>query len=236
MAEQVVGRTQAERRSKSEEALLDAAAVLIGERGVERASLASIGSKAGASRGLPTHHFGSKDALIARLAARTQDRISAAMLESLERAGRRRDDVTALELVRLAADRYLEMFEQPTADQRALIVMWGSTFPSRASVEGMTEADRRSYEGWAEVIEQGQREGSIRADLDPRAAAVVLAGLLRGIAALLLTDAEVTDMRSVRQTCQDWIDGALSPTPTLAGVSSPGNGKGPIRTTRTTGG
>ena len=54
--------TQAERRQKSEQALLDAAAALIAERGVEQTSLARIGESAGTSRGLPTHHFGSKDA------------------------------------------------------------------------------------------------------------------------------------------------------------------------------
>ena len=49
--------TQAERRSRSEEALLDAAAELIAERGVERASLAAIGARAGVSRGLAKHAF-----------------------------------------------------------------------------------------------------------------------------------------------------------------------------------
>ena len=77
-----VRRTQAERRGESEEALLDAAANLIAERGVERASLASIGERAGTSRGLPTHHFGSKDALVARLASRVQDHVAAASLNS----------------------------------------------------------------------------------------------------------------------------------------------------------
>ncbi|HXY28870.1 MAG TPA: helix-turn-helix domain-containing protein, partial [Acidimicrobiales bacterium] len=58
--------SQAERRSRSEDALLDAAAELIAERGIQGASLANIGSRAGLSRGLPNHHFGSKDALVSR--------------------------------------------------------------------------------------------------------------------------------------------------------------------------
>ena len=79
--------TQAERRQKSEQALLDAAAALIAERGVEQTSLARIGESAGTSRGLPTHHFGSKDALVARLARRSQDRVLAGDAERA-RAGR----------------------------------------------------------------------------------------------------------------------------------------------------
>ena len=89
--------------------------------------------------------------------------------------------------------------------------MWGATFPSQASIDGMLEADQRSYDGWAELIRHGQDDGSIRADLDPAAAAVVLFGLMRGVAALLLTDSEINDMRNVRATCDAWIVAALAP-------------------------
>ena len=41
----------------------------------------------------------------------------------------------------LSVDAYLELFEDPSPDQRALLVMWGSTFPSRASVDGMADAE-----------------------------------------------------------------------------------------------
>ena len=204
-------RTQAERRNHSEEALLDAAAGVIAERGVEGASLASIGQRAGVSRGLPTHHFGSKDALVARLARRAQDGISTATRDSLKRAQQKIDDISALELLRSTLDAYLELLGRPTADQRALIVMWGSTFPSDSSVEGMVEADRRSYDGWADLITRGQMEGSIRTDLNPRAAAVVLMGLLRGVAAMLMTDKEAGRLHEVRQTCHNWITAALTP-------------------------
>jgi len=204
-------RTQAERRSKSEQALLDAAAALIAERGVEQASLATIGERAGTSRGLPTHHFGSKDALVARLARQSQDRVTAATLSALEREHQSAEKVSALDLLRTTLDTYLELFEAPTAGDRALIVMWGATFPSRASIEGMLEADQRSYDGWADLIRRGQHDGSIREDLDPTAAAVVLFGLMRGVAALLLTESEITDMGSVRATCDAWIVAALAP-------------------------
>jgi AcrR family transcriptional regulator len=204
-------RTQFERRSQSEQALLDAAAALIAERGVEQTSLARIGESAGTSRGLPSHYFGSKDALVARLAQQSQDRVGAATLRALERAHQSTESASALDLIRTTLDTYLELFEKPTADDRALIVMWGATFPSRASIEGMLEADQRSYDGWAELIRRGQHEGSIREDLDATAAAVVLFGFMRGVAALLLTESEIKDMSSVRATCDAWIVAALTP-------------------------
>ncbi len=203
-------RTQAERRSRSEEALLDAAAELIAERGVEGASLASIGGRAGVSRGLPTHHFGTKDALVARLAERAQERISAAMRASVERQSRRLEELSGLDTVYLTVDGYLELFEQPTSYERALLVMWGSTFPSLSSVEGMVEAERRSYEGLSEVIASGQQDGSIRAGLDPTAAAVLLLGMIRGVAGLMLTDSALTDMSRVRKTCHDWVTASMA--------------------------
>jgi AcrR family transcriptional regulator len=214
MAEQgAARRTQAERRSRSEEALLDAAAELIAERGVEGASLASIGGRAGVSRGLPTHHFGSKDTLVARLAERAQEGIAAAFLDRLGGESRTLEDLSGLEVVYMTVDAYLQLFEDPADDVRALIVMWGSTFPSLSSVSGMVDAERRSYVGLSEVIAGGQQDGSIRPDLDPAAAAVLVFGMMRGVGALLLTDSQVTDMRQVRRTCRDMINNALEATP-----------------------
>jgi AcrR family transcriptional regulator len=203
--------SQAERRSRSEDALLDAAAELVAERGVQGASLASIGRRAGVSRGLPTHHFGSKDALVARLAQRAQGRIGQQMLEAQPRHAERSGRLSALDELFLTVDDYLEMFEDPTPDQRALLVMWGSSFPSGASVDGMADAERRSYEGLSQLIVSGQHDGSVRADVDPIATAVLLHGLMRGLAALRLTDSGLTDMRGVRVTCHHWISSALAP-------------------------
>ena len=63
-----------------------------------------------------------------------------------------------LDLVRVSIDAYLELFEHPTANDRVLIVTWGATFPSESSIEGMLDADRRAYEGWADLIRRGQQD------------------------------------------------------------------------------
>jgi AcrR family transcriptional regulator len=207
-----VRRTQAERRQNAERILLAAAAEAIAERGVGGASLAVIGERAGTSRALPTHHFGSKDALVAEVARTAQDAVLAAMTEAVQEAPAV-GHLSGLDLIRTVADTYLELFEHPTAELRALLVMWGATFPSKASIEGMLEAERRAYDGWADNLRDGQADGSIRSDIDPDAMAVVLHGMLRGVAAVVLTESEHTDVSSVRDAVRQWISGALAASP-----------------------
>jgi AcrR family transcriptional regulator len=204
-------RSQAERRSQSEEALLTAAAQMVSERGVQGATLANIGGRAGVSRGLPTHHFGSKDALVAQLAERAQNKIEHTMVETLRQHAEVHGNLPVLEQILVEVDAYLELFVNPEPDVRALLVMWGSTFPSNASVDGLGEAERRSYVGLSGQITSGQEEGSIRSDVDPMTSAVLLHGLMRGVAALFLSDAGLAEMDGVRRTCHEWVASALAP-------------------------
>jgi AcrR family transcriptional regulator len=203
-------RSQAERRSRSEDALLEAAAEVVAERGVRGASLASISGRAGVSRGLPTHHFGSKDALVTQLAERAQTTIALVIFEAQRRQVEVSGDLRALDEILVGVDAYLELFEDAGPEERALLVMWGSTFPSSASVEGMADAERRSYEGLSQRIASGQDDGSVRRDLDPMASAVLLHGLMRGVAALFLSDSRPADMHAVRRTCHEWIFSAVA--------------------------
>ncbi len=62
-----VRRTQAERRGESTARLLDAALALLGERRSLDFSLAEVADRAGYSRGMPTHIFGTRDEMIRQL-------------------------------------------------------------------------------------------------------------------------------------------------------------------------
>jgi hypothetical protein len=88
--------------------------------------------------------------------------------------------------------------------------MWGATFPSASGLEAMVATTRRSVEQWTRTIQAGQQDGSIRADVDPTATAVVLLGMMRGVAGLLLTDSELVDTKQARHVAQEWITAALS--------------------------
>jgi hypothetical protein len=79
------------------------------------------------------------------------------------------------------------------------------------------EAERRSHVGLSDVIAAGKRDGSIRADVDPTASAVLLLGMMRGVAALLLTDSALADMGRIRNTCTAWIAHSLAAPPAAGG-------------------
>ena len=124
-------RTQFERRAASEEALLGAAADLIAECGVAQASLAKISARAGASSALPIHRFGSKEGLILRVIERTRVRLVSAWSDAMQRSEHAEDEPSGLDMIRLGMESSLEMFRNPAPAERAHLVMWGETFPSK---------------------------------------------------------------------------------------------------------
>lgn len=198
------GRTQVERRAAAEAALLAAAAELIADQGVTETSLAQIGERAGYSRGLANHHFGSKAELIEQLARRTQN----AFTDSLG-AG---DAHTGREGIVNLVGAYLGHFEAPTSESRAMLVMWGANFPAQSSVAGLVEADERFRQAVSRMIEQGHDDGSIGADVSPSGFAVALVAMLRGVIAQCVTDSASIDLRSVRTECERFVTAGLGPT------------------------
>jgi AcrR family transcriptional regulator len=203
-------RSQAERRAASEATLLRAAAELIAERGIERTSLRSIGAQAGTSHATPAYHFGTKEALVSRIAERGQEQTRAATARALAEAEVDPDDLSKLDTLRVTIETFLEVFAAPeTPEERAVVVMWGSTFPSESALTALIDSDRRTLEDLANLIRDGQADGSIRADLDADAAAVMVAGMSRGVAALTLRSADAVDPTLLRRMCGQAIADAL---------------------------
>ena len=208
MADNGERRTQVERRNESENSLLDAAAASICARGVERASLAEIGDRAGRSRGLANHHFGSKEVLIERLVERCQDRLEEATQAAWRDSEEPEDD--ALAAIRLMVELYLGRFATPDPEIRALLVLWGASFPEVTSVPGITAADERASGNLANIVAAGQKSGSISTLVDPVGAAVMILGLMRGVAAQLLTHSDI-DLERVKAETDRWLTAALAP-------------------------
>lgn len=198
-----VRRTQASRREDAARALLDAAAVLFSRRGIDQSSMADIGEVAGYSRGLANHHFGSKGTLIEQLIARCQERF----VGLLDRPAPG-DCRKAIEDI---AERYLSHFEQPSPDARALLVMWGASFPIESPVAAILDADRRVRTEIEGLVRAGQREGSISNEVDPTAFSLIFLGLIRGVSGVILTNIGDLDAGALRKQLRALIDDALKP-------------------------
>lgn len=206
------GRTQAQRRAAAEAALLRAAAEVIAEQGVERASLRAISARAGISRAMPGYHFGSKDALITRIVERGHGETMTAATAAPSLAGNDLGALPGLEALRLIIETYLQHVSSGEAvAERAVIVMWGASFPAQSPVPAMAESDRETRQYLADFIRAGQADGSVRADLDASAAAVLVMGMARGTAALLLTHPGPADIGHVRQLAGEAITASLRP-------------------------
>lgn len=196
-------RTQAERRVEAKEGLLAATAELFAERGVAETSMGHIGERAGYSRGLANHHFGSKAELIEQLA----ERVQTAFTDSLEISVSDNALETILHIVRA----YVGHSAVLSSELRALFVMWGASFPAESSVRGMAEADARTRATLASWVERGQVDGSVSTEAQPAAAAAMLIGMLRGIVAQRLVDPAAFDLPAVQAECERMVSAGLRP-------------------------
>jgi AcrR family transcriptional regulator len=175
--------SQAERSERSTTALLEAAADLIVEGGFNALTLASIGERAGYSRGLVTARFGSKDALIDALIRRIVGRWSHRNV--LPRA----DGKPGLEGVLVILDAIRAQAER---DPRGLRVLYSLMFEA----VGPDDALRARFAAFhatmrsdiATLIARGIEDGSVRADVDAAAEAGLMVAGLRGIGYQWLLD------------------------------------------------
>lgn len=205
-AEQSARRAQAERRAEAEQGLLDAALRLFAKKGVEGTTLAEIGDAAGYSRGLANHHFGSKAALVERLAERSRARFQSAFRGQFRT--RAENEIEAL--VR-GADLFLSGGGKATDEVRGFFVLWGSALPEETEYrDGFIDYDRRVRAFVHRLVAFGQRRGTIRADVDPAGFAAAYMSLLRGGVPLMLMDQTVS-VEAVRRTVADMLRRQLSP-------------------------
>lgn len=196
-------RTQAQRRAESDRRLLRATAELVVERGIEGASLAEIGRRAGYSHSLVHQRFGSKDALIERLNEQAVRMFTASTVGRIGRA-------SGADAVTVVARTYLDLVHGPDPVARVHLVVWSEAVargsgrrPYRASWDGLFRSTL------AAMIAEGVEDGSIRKDVDPAAAAVVVVGLLRGVALQLMLDPGAGSVGSARDVVLEHLDRML---------------------------
>ncbi|MGH3630795.1 MAG: TetR/AcrR family transcriptional regulator [Sciscionella sp.] len=203
-------RTQSERRAESRKRLIEAAIEVLGTSGYAKATLAEIGKAAGLSRGLVTHHFGSKEACMqAVITAIRQD-----VAGEMARVGAAKRGLGALDLL---VDLYFTAVKLHSAGARAMYVVLTEAFTAspglQAAVAESNEIVRGLIAGW---IREGIEDGDVPADSDVKTHAVLVEAMLRGVSLQWLADPSRVDLQAVGGAAKRAVRAQLS-----AGATSP---------------
>ncbi|MBL0726483.1 TetR/AcrR family transcriptional regulator [Piscinibacter sp. HJYY11] len=174
-------RTQLERRQDAEQRLLESAIELIGQKGVNGLTLSEVGEKAGYSRGLVSHHYGSRDAFLRVVAQSLRQRFVDAEQQTHHEPG----------LDALIANVELYLSGSSPASRAVNVLLTEAIVAGGSLLEDMRAFTATSRKYFANQIRAGIARGEIRGDIDPDAQAAMILGMLRGVAAQALLDEKV---------------------------------------------
>jgi AcrR family transcriptional regulator len=196
-------RTQEQRRIEAERRLVRAAAELVGEIGPTRVTLANVGERAGYSRGLATHHFGSKGALMQRLVETVTSQFRDAIVEESQ-------SDSPIDQLRQLVDFYFRVVSDLRPVNRARLVLWADAVagPSEDVRPQMISADREFREEIEKRIRQAVSAGDVTASVDPHGLATVIIAMLRGVALQRVLDDQV-DLGAARHEVEQLLSSRL---------------------------
>ena len=165
-------RTQQERRETTERALLTATAELVVESGLRSVTLADVGRRAGYSRGIVTHHFGSKQALVEALVTASQT----GFVPDLDHRG------PGLHRLLDLVEGYVRAVTAAGVLSRAFLVLWAESVASADLGPVFRERDTLFRADLAADVEAGRAAGEVRPDARPEVVAAIVLAELRGLA------------------------------------------------------
>jgi AcrR family transcriptional regulator len=185
-------RTQEERRGEAERRLIEAAATMVSEAGPARITLANVGERAGYSRGLASHHFGSKRALMQRLVESVTYQFREALFDQQESSD-------ALGELGTLIDVYFDVVSDLQPINRARLVLWADAVanPSDDVRPAMVNADQEFREEIEKRLRQAIVTGQVPDTVNAHGLATVVIAMLRGVALQSLIDDDI-DLAAAR--------------------------------------
>jgi AcrR family transcriptional regulator len=201
-----VRRTQEQRTALSDQRMLEAAVGLIVEVGLAGTTLAAIGERAGYSRGLVTHRFGSKS----RLLGYVNDTVVQDWIERVQAAVGERSGAEALSSVIDALYGFID--EEPDEIRAMYLLRYASIDPGsdfQGNVAKAHMAQRRDVQRW---IEQGQKAGKVDRKVDAALAAETFCAAVDGLIYRWLTNPKLP-IRAAHELLQQQLLPALLSAP-----------------------
>lgn len=167
-----MGRPSAkQRRPYNLDAILDVAVSVFRQRGYDGSTLDDVARAAGITKASIYYHVRSKEELLARGVGRALDALFAVLDEPPARRGR------ASARLKYIVHRTIEITVDQLPEVTLLLRVRGNTPVERQIMERRREFDHLI----ARVMRQAQRQGDIRADVEPRLATRLLFGMLNSI-------------------------------------------------------
>ena len=187
-------RTQLQRRSDAETRLLEAAREIVAHKGWVGMTLSEVGIAAGYSRGLATHHFGSKPELLRALAVQIgQNFMSSFSGSQVQREG--------FHAVLSFIQAYLGRRGRGWTNTRALLILMaeGMTDESETGAN-LALYNQSAIDFLSRHFAEGVARKEILEDADPVAAAIALLGTVRGIMLQKLLKDSTINLNAVIQS------------------------------------
>ncbi len=167
-----MGRPSTKRRKAyNTDAILDVAVRVFRERGYDGSSLEQVAHAAGITKASIYYHVKSKEELLARGVGRALD----ALFAVLEEPGAR--ERSAAVRLKYVVRRTIEITVAQLPEVALLLRVRGNTRTERRVLERRREFDHLI----AGIFAKAQRQGELRADVDPRLATRLLFGMLNSI-------------------------------------------------------
>lgn len=197
-------RTQAERTAASDAAMFKAAIKLIASEGPSSMTLTKIGKESGFSGGLVSYRFGSKRNLLIATADRILELWQKRVIEP---ANLDSDTLEGLEMVvRLYFKAVRSRSDLMMAQFRLMNVSY-SSYPELQPA--FQDYDKKLRANIIEHIDRARARGDVKAEADANTFAIMLMGMLRGIAMQSFVDPKAVDLNKAEQSAIDIIESVL---------------------------
>jgi AcrR family transcriptional regulator len=154
-----------------QEAVLQAAVEVFNERGYDGASMEDLSRRLGIAKSAIYHHVSGKEELLRLALDRALDGWSAAASRASAL------DAPAIERLEMLVRGTIEVLETQLPYVTLLLRVRGNTAVERAALER-----RRSFDKLvASLVAEAERDGDVRADVDPAVTARLLFGMINSI-------------------------------------------------------
>ena len=196
-------RTQETRRL-----ILDAAFDVFGKLGYGEASVDSILSEAGLSKGAFYHHFASKEELFRALLEDRVRRCAGRMSDAVSGASSLHDAIK-----RLAAAG-IDSFESEPDWMRMSMEFWSQAARQEFARQILAPSVRECRDLVADMLRVGQARKTVRPDIDADNAALILNGMFEGVAFQWAIDPEAVDLKGLIEPITSAIERIIAVGPT----------------------